>query len=698
MQLLSPIPTTNAYLQLLRQDLQDAVVLRFVIAYVSDSGISSIGQELLAAALQQPDSFGVASLSCSCGFAPFVGLQALLEPQQDKLKYFVDPVVLDSDGDPDLTLVHSKMVYIVRPDNRAVVYLGSHNWSGRALGPDAPRNAEASMRFEFDFDPSQLNGTGTDLPSEINRHLLQCFHLGASLPVRKDNIPIFADWFRARCEREKPLPLDEYAVVIGTCVTDGNASTYDHLWKAILTPGASIYLPCHVENEGQILRQRQDRVLLMAWTSTEALENSREPVLLFCKVTRQVAGKHSAFEGTSEGDIENFDLVLRDPSQSVRVGEREGPGEPLTLELNNGQVFEYFELSSVPATVTAASIDGSAPPKYQNYLQVYEVLLPEWLKQTADPRAAPARAQMATRPNQAVWSAANLALTTNRQVQPEVSKNYRVPEETRVQIMTCFSDFFGLDEGRLRVRPVDPKVAPKELVRLAQSRLHYGYIGDSAMDDSDAFYAQVRPGRLAVDLEPMQQAPDEDEAVSIEPRVQQLFAERLREILENVGIKNPDLTAWEAKPPKRKIRTVDTVRLKLFDLGGAQDIPRVVEDVRQRHMGGVLADFALLKELLLLAVSIQDVGLTESVGRPLFQRLFDDVRNESTGFFSVLFVQKFDGIAQKHCVGGWPSDQRGRSNARREVTQFLKSQALGEDRVWQMLCIEYLRGVLPSSH
>lgn len=693
MQLLSPIPTAQAYLNQLRQDLQGARILRFVIAYVSDSGITSIGQDLLAAALRQPDSFGVASLSCSCGFAPFVGLQAMLEPQQDRLKYFVDPVVLDSEGDPDLSLVHSKVVYIVRPDNRAIVYLGSHNWSGRALGPDAPRNAEASMRLEFDYEPSQLHGSGSDLPSEINRHLLQCFQLGASLPVSKDNIPIFADWFRARCEREKPLPLDEYAVVIGACVADGSASTYDHLWKAILTPGASIYLPCHVEDEGQILRQRQDRVLLMAWTSTEALEDSKEPVLLFCKVTRQVAGKASAFEGTSEGDIENFDLVLRDPGQSARVAAEEDPGEPLSLELNNGRVFEYFELSSVPAAVTAARIDGSAPPKYQNYLQVYEVLLPEWLRQTADPRAASAQTQMSTRPDQPVWSAANLALTTNRQVQPEVSRNYRVPEETRAQIMGCFSEFFGLEEGRLRVRPVDPNVAPKELVRLAQSRLHYGYIADSAMEDSDAFYASVRPGRLAADLEPMQRAPDDEEAVSVEPRVQQLYAERLREILANVGIKNPDLTAWEARPPKRKNRTVDTVRLKLFELGGAQDITRVVADVRQRHRGGALTDFALLKEVLLVAVSIHDAGLTAFVGSPLFQTLFDDVRTDQTGFFSVLFVQKLEGIAAQHCAGGWPSDQRARSNAKREVSQFLKSQALGDDRVWQLLCMEYLRGI-----
>ena len=163
--------------------------------------------------------------------------------------------------------------------------------------------------------------------------------------------------------------------------------------------------------------------------------------------------------------------------------------------------------------------------------------------------------------------------------------------------------------------------------------------------------------------------------------------------MENVGIRNPDLTAWEAKPPKRKTRAVDTVRLKLFDLGGPQDIPAVVADVRQRHRNASLADFSLLKEVLLLAVSIQDAGLSGPIGRPLLRGLFDDIRHAETGFFCEMFVQSLEGLAQKHCASGWPEESRGRSNARREVTLFLKSHALGEDRVWQMLCLEYLRGI-----
>src|SRR5690606_24632613 len=182
--------------------------------------------------------------------------------------------------------------------------------------------------------------------------------------------------------------------------------------------------------------------------------------------------------------------------------------------------------------------------------------------------------------------------------------------------------------------------------------------------------ARVRPGRLAADLAPMQKASDVDEIPSVEARVQQLYAERLREILANVGITDPDLTAWESKPPKRKIRAVNTVRLKICDIGEPQDIPIVVADVRQQHGTAALTDFALLKEVLLLAVSIQDAGLSRSVGRPLFQRLFEDIRHAETGFFCEMFVRSLEALAEKHCAKGWPAEQRGRSNAKREVTQF----------------------------
>ena len=76
-------------------------------------------------------------------------------------------------GEPsDIALFHSKLVYLyLARQNKSVVYLGSHNWTRRAFGPQGPRNAEASMRLEFDFVEDHLDGDGTSIASEVNRHL-----------------------------------------------------------------------------------------------------------------------------------------------------------------------------------------------------------------------------------------------------------------------------------------------------------------------------------------------------------------------------------------------------------------------------------------------------------------------------------------------------------------------------------------------
>ena len=50
-------------------------VVRFVVAYVSESGILAVGRGDLVDALRRPESFGVASLSCPCPFTALCNLQ-----------------------------------------------------------------------------------------------------------------------------------------------------------------------------------------------------------------------------------------------------------------------------------------------------------------------------------------------------------------------------------------------------------------------------------------------------------------------------------------------------------------------------------------------------------------------------------------------------------------------------------------------
>ena len=97
MRLLSQELASGEYLRLLKQDLDQASVCRFLIAYVSPKGVAAIGQHRLHQALQDPRSFGVRSLACKCGYAPFVDLQSALGDANVRLKYFMDPKVTGTD-------------------------------------------------------------------------------------------------------------------------------------------------------------------------------------------------------------------------------------------------------------------------------------------------------------------------------------------------------------------------------------------------------------------------------------------------------------------------------------------------------------------------------------------------------------------------------------------------------------------------
>ncbi len=172
MQFLSKELVTLDYRTSLQRDMAQAKVCRFLVAYVSLAGVDSINRPLLVRALRDPRSFGVATLSCACKYEPLLKLQDELDDV--RLKYFMDPVVDEANEPSGNSLFHSKLVYrYLERQNKSIVYLGSHNWTRRALGPQGPRNAEASLRLEFDFEEHHLTGEGSSIASEVNQHLLR---------------------------------------------------------------------------------------------------------------------------------------------------------------------------------------------------------------------------------------------------------------------------------------------------------------------------------------------------------------------------------------------------------------------------------------------------------------------------------------------------------------------------------------------
>lgn len=260
MKLLSKELVALDYRENLQRDLARASVCRFLVAYVSGDGMESIGRHLLNRALRDQRSFGVASLTCSCGFDPLLRLQS--ELPELRLKYFMDPLVKEEGEPSEISLFHSKLVYLyLAREAKSVVYIGSHNWTRRALGPQGPRNAEASIRFELDFAQEDLEGTGASVASHVNRHLLDAWNMPLCLPATQSNEPTFREWFEKGCRRSPAAPLQETTLLLAVRRISPGADD----WLALT--GRGIYLQVLDEDDGQLVWRSGNRVLVLVWNS-----------------------------------------------------------------------------------------------------------------------------------------------------------------------------------------------------------------------------------------------------------------------------------------------------------------------------------------------------------------------------------------------------------------------------------------------
>src|SRR5207247_3685651 len=102
MNLLSKELVSPEYRDQIRQDLAKATVCRFLIAYISMEGLKAIDPEMLNKALQDTRSFGIASMSCRCGYKPLITLQSGLGAGNIRIKYFIDPMASSTTESTDI--------------------------------------------------------------------------------------------------------------------------------------------------------------------------------------------------------------------------------------------------------------------------------------------------------------------------------------------------------------------------------------------------------------------------------------------------------------------------------------------------------------------------------------------------------------------------------------------------------------------
>jgi hypothetical protein len=544
--LLSVQPVADDYRISLAADLEQATIIRFAMAYISQDGLNALGMERLRRALLHSNSFGVATLSCGCGYEPLMQLQERIGSEDVRLKYFVDPQVGGRDlAEPSMELMHSKMVYLVC-GNRAVIYMGSHNWSGRALGHGQPRNAEGSLRLEYKFDEKQLEGRGSDLPSRVNKHLNYIWKLSICRSATQVNRALFEQWHHLCCERSRSdSDRNSYAVVSAVCqVNASKAHRTAEFWCNAMEEGVGIYFQLHEEQEGQVLRSHQDRVLILAWIGEVELRSSQAPVLLFCKSTRSNAGPGSELHGQSGGDITHFRWVLWDSIQHRNTVEGRDIGQGQIAKVRTGRAFRYFDLNLVPQDNLASAVDQGIQPKYQHYLQVEEVFLPQWLdpednhdqlveeldRNFEDPRPKKQRRLLR-------WLPGDLAFSKKKNVPKQKLPGYQVDEETCRAILKDLEAEFHLKKHRKKAKalPFMGETSGREGRRVSAHPLHEALMDEEANRNPRTIYARRKLGAVIPDLDHSK----DDVSISLIDRVQPVFADSLESIRRRLMEEEP---------------------------------------------------------------------------------------------------------------------------------------------------------------
>lgn len=515
MKLISKELVSHEYRTLLQQDLAKATVCRFLVAYISQEGLNKINRPLLLRVLRDQRSFGIGSMSCPCSYEPLLNLQSELGSGSPvRLKYFMDPSP-KLDGEPAISLFHSKLVYVyIEREQKSVVYIGSHNWTKPALGPGSPRNVEASMRFEFDFAPEHLEGVGTSIPAEANRHLLDAWDNDACYPATPASESAFQEWAQKVCRRAPDSPVKEVTIILAVCKTPPQPID----WLALQDAG--IYMQALAEEEGRQVYDSSE-ALVLVWTSRSSLAAGDQPFILKCRRTSSVAGPSSELAGnnSSPSPMEGFRAIILDDARlaAMRQGSRAASSKVRIWSGRDAEVFDF----EFPATRTQSlQVDGPVDPLYQIYLQTEAVVFP------ASDRAAP-KARYA-------WERETFAVAKSKEAARfEESEGYFAPPEKKERILKFFQEVLHVPLEKARALPyseADLKVGK----RVSKHPLHDTYIGPESKSDRAKFYSKSAEGMLIPEIdEPAPAQVTERQRELIEeplPRVQRVFTMPINEL------------------------------------------------------------------------------------------------------------------------------------------------------------------------
>ena len=518
---------SHEYRDQLIQDLAKAKVCRFLVAYISGEGLGAIGRHLLSRGLGDERSFGVGSLTCSCGYEPLLRLQS--EISAVRLKYFLDPLV-KVDGEPnEISLFHSKLVYLyLEREAKSVVYIGSHNWTRRAIGPGGPRNAEASLRFELDYAPEHLEGSDTSVASAVNRHLLSAWESPLCLPATQTNEPTFREWFAKGCQRSADSPLQNVTILLAVRRAAGDYGDWLDL------AGRGIYLQVLDESEGKLVWDSNNRLRILVWNSEAALASAEQPVILECAITTSKAGIDSRLRGTNQSvaPVAGFEAVIWDDTElnAMRNSQR---GQRSSIRLWSGRDVHVYDFEFPTPHTDSSQLDGPIRPKYQFHLEVEKVVLPA--------SAAAFREISNTKKPEYVWTPETFSVAASREsARIEESPGYFVEPERERMILEFMQETLLVQPEEAKVLPYSKADRMKVGKRISKHPLHETFL-DSKWKQKplrDDYYQRSKPGVLLAELDDASLArsldhEDADEGDSDPiPRLQRVFTTPISKLTE----------------------------------------------------------------------------------------------------------------------------------------------------------------------
>ncbi len=302
------------------------------------------------------------------------------------------------------------------------------------------------MRFELEFLPEDLNGTGISLASEINKHLLDAWNLPPCLPATAANQPTFDDWYQKGCRKATAAPVEDVTIILTVLKNTGQPPQPED-WQKL--EGGGIYFQVFEEREGQTVWDSSDRILVLVWDSEAALQSAEQPIILKCRKTTSNAGKNPQKHGTNQSTspISGFKAVILD-ERRLAAEQKSSSETRGTVKIWSGRAINVYDFEFPTQRNDSMQVDGNTDPKYQFYLEV-------------DHAVFPANRRWPFRPK-LMWERETFAVAAKKDsARMEEKPGYRVEPEQRDQIMKSLRDTFYVDPNKARVLPVSENSVTK---------------------------------------------------------------------------------------------------------------------------------------------------------------------------------------------------------------------------------------------